>query len=318
MTIVRIAARWGKDPTLFRATPGRSGIWAGRRFTDDAVDPCDYLLVLNRPIRRFRVTCPPDRVWAVMMEPPNEEYKSWHLGDRSYARLYTNDPSARGAGVIHSHPCLTWSVDRDYDFLLKCEPPEKPCALSWIISNRALSAGHRKRLSFIPRLAGQVDFDLYGRGFAPLADKWDGLAGYRYSVAVENFANPHYWTEKLSDCFLAWTMPIYYGCTNITEYFPAESLIRVDIDDPEAPAKIRDAVRSKAWLRNREAIAHARDLVLHRYQFFAFMSTEIDTIERLPAERLPATRPPARLTVPSRIPQLKTLLHRFRGGLSLV
>jgi hypothetical protein len=168
-------------------------------------------------------------------------------------------------------------------------------------------------LSFLSRLAAHVDFDLYGRGFAPIPDKWDALAGYRYSVAVENFVNPYYWTEKLSDCFLAWTMPIYYGCTNITDYFPAESLVQVDIDDPEAPAKIREAVRSNAWIRNREAIAHARDLVLHRYQLFAFMSAEIDTIERLAA-----TRPPSRVTVPSRIPQLKTLLHRFRGGLSLV
>ena len=30
-------------------------------------------------------------------------------------------------------------------------------------------------------------------------------------------------SEKIADCFLAWTMPIYYGCPRIAEYFPAES-----------------------------------------------------------------------------------------------
>jgi hypothetical protein len=76
MSVVRVTSSWGTDPTLYRATPGRRGSWGERYFTDDPVEECDYLLVLNRPERRLRVRCARDRVWAVIMEPPDEHYKA--------------------------------------------------------------------------------------------------------------------------------------------------------------------------------------------------------------------------------------------------
>jgi hypothetical protein len=161
-----------------------------------------------------------------------------------------------------------------------------------------------------------VEFDLFGRGFDPIADKWDGLAPYRYSIAVENFSNPHYWTEKLADCYLAWTMPIYAGCTEITRFFPAESLIQVDMDDPETPRRVASIIRSGAWSKNRDAIAHARELVLNRYQLFAFISAEMDAHERTASD---SER--TRVTVPSTVPSaaalgdaLRTRLRGLVGG----
>ncbi len=32
----------------------------------------------------------------------------------------------------------------------------------------------------------QIAFDLYGRGFRHIDDKWEGIAPYRYSIAFEN------------------------------------------------------------------------------------------------------------------------------------
>ncbi len=101
------------------------------------------------------------------------------------------------------------------------------------------------------------------------------MAPYRYSLAIENFSNAYYWSEKLADCFLAWSMPIYYGCTRITDYFPAESMLVIDIHDPHYVDQIREAIQSKAWERNLEAIACARQLVLDKYQLFPFIAQEI-------------------------------------------
>ena len=50
---------------------------------------------------------------------------------------------------------------------------------------------------------------------------------------MENAVIPDYWTEKIADCFLAWTLPIYYGCPNLEDYFPEKSFIRIDIEKPE-------------------------------------------------------------------------------------
>src|SRR5687768_17715451 len=56
---------------------------------------------------------------------------------------------------------------------------------------------------------------------------------YRYSLAIENFSGPYYWTEKVIDCYLSWTMPLYFGCTNLADYFPAESFVQIDIHRSE-------------------------------------------------------------------------------------
>jgi hypothetical protein len=200
-----------------------------------------------------------------------------HRGNASFHRIYTQDSSLNSARHIHSQPGLPWHINRDYDFLINCAPPEKPKSLSWVTGSGNSWKGHRLRMRFLDTIKNQIPFDLYGRGFSVLADKWDGIAPYRYSIAFENFSGVHYWSEKISDCFLAWTMPIYFGCPRITDFFPAESMIMIDPADPNVVERVRQAVESDAWLRNRDAIAHARELVLREYQFFPFITREIRT-----------------------------------------
>ena len=53
-----------------------------------------------------------------------------------------------------------------------------------------------------------------------------------FGVAIENFSHRGFFTEKLLDCFLLKTIPIYWGCTNIDEFFDKEGLIEFgNIDD---------------------------------------------------------------------------------------
>lgn len=40
-----------------------------------------------------------------------------------------------------------------------------------------------------------------------------------YSVVVESSSEPNYFTEKLVDCLITKTIPIYWGCPNVSEYF---------------------------------------------------------------------------------------------------
>jgi hypothetical protein len=149
-----------------------------------------------------------------------------------------------------------------------------------------------------------VKFDLFGRGFQPVADKWDGLAPYRYSIAVENHSGPDYWTEKIVDCFLAGTMPIYFGATNIADYFPADSFVWLDIDDPNAPRRVAEIVRSDLAERHREAVAEARRRVLEEHNFFPRFAKLIDE------DRRTAPSPAAeRITLP-RVPDLTEYYHK--------
>ena len=275
--LVRIVKDWD-FPDLMRQTPNFSGIWDGIEFTLESVYKCDYVVVLNhaRKGEQVRVHCPPDNIWAIMQEPPNEELKPMHKGIREFSRIYTSDTNLRGNPYRHSQTALPWHINKDYDFLKGCTTPKKERNLSWITSNISVWQGHLLRMSFLKQILGKIDFDLFGLGFNHIDDKWDGLAPYRYSLAVENFQNSYYWTEKIADCFLSWTMPVYYGCEKITDYFPEESMILIDIKEPiEALSTIKEAIASNRWERNLAAIAHAREQVLNKYQLFPFIAGEI-------------------------------------------
>lgn len=279
MTLVRIVKNWD-CPDLLRQLPNGGGNWGGIQFTLEPVDQCDYLIVLNRPSETFKIHCPPKQVWAIIQEPPCGPFRLLHQGNSTYSRIYTSDTNLWGKRYIHSQPVLPWHVNRSYDFLHHCTIPKKERDLSWITSNIDVLPGHRRRLRFLEKIQGNIEFDLYGRGFRYIEDKWDGLAPYRYSLAVENFSNSYYWSEKLADCFLAWTMPIYYGCTQISKYFPKESMVCIDIDDPQGIDKIKDTIASNRWSQNIDAIEHARQLVLESYQLFPFVVQEIRRYEK--------------------------------------
>jgi hypothetical protein len=137
--------------------------------------------------------------------------------------------------------------------------------------------GHQLRLNLIDFLKKEAfDFDLFGKGIRPIEDKFDALYPYKYSIVIENSIYPHYWTEKIADCFLSWTMPIYYGASNIFDYFPEKSLIWINPKKPkDALQTIKNAIDEKLWNKNIDAIAEARQLVLNKYQFFPFMCGEI-------------------------------------------
>ncbi|MBN2547920.1 MAG: hypothetical protein JXB15_02085 [Anaerolineales bacterium] len=278
MKTVRIIKSWSW-PDLLRQTPGGRGRWDDLQFILDESGACDYALVLNHPRGETRVTCPPHHIWALIQEPPNEIYQRYHRGRPEYARVYTTDPMLEGPRYWHTQPALPWHINRDYDTLIKCQPPTKERQLSWITSNLVTTAGQRQRLRFLERIRPRVSFDLYGKGFHYLEDKWDGLAPYRYSLVVENFRNPYYWSEKLADCFLSWTMPIYYGCTRIQDYFPAEAMQLIDIQDEHVIERLQEIISGDAWQRSLEAVAYARRLVLERYQFFPLIASEIEQHE---------------------------------------
>jgi hypothetical protein len=56
-----------------------------------------------------------------------------------------------------------------------------------------------------------------------------------FHVCIENQSVKHYFTEKLIDSFLTYTLPIYWGCPNIGNYFNLDGMIIVDSIDALIP-----------------------------------------------------------------------------------
>ncbi len=152
--------------------------------------------------------------------------------------------------------------------------------LSCIVSDLHILKGQRKRLEFIQKCMDHgLKYDLMGKGIHPVDDKWEGLASYRYSLAIENKFIPHYFTEKINDCFLARTIPVYYGCPDLEDYFPAGSFVRIDINKPGEALKIIEGLDEAEYLKRLPDLEKARDLVLDRYQPLAKMDEIIGNID---------------------------------------
>jgi len=104
---------------------------------------------------------------------------------------------------------------------------EKTKMISMISSNKNMCEGHRKRLEWVERFQGQVDF--FGRGFSTeIKTKEEGLCDYMFSIAIENASYKTYFTEKLLDCFATGTIPVYFGAPDIGDHFNMDGIIVLD------------------------------------------------------------------------------------------
>ena len=100
---------------------------------------------------------------------------------------------------------------------------EKSKLVSAISSSKRMVPGHDIRLKFIHSIRERVD--LYGRGFNEIPTKLEGLKDYMFSVAIENCTPTNGFSEKIQDCFLAGTIPIYYGPNNIGEFYDLNGIL---------------------------------------------------------------------------------------------
>lgn len=106
---------------------------------------------------------------------------------------------------------------------------EKIQFCSLIASAKTDLIGHKLRHELVAWI-NQVDAPVavLGRGYKSFENKQDGLLPYRYSVVIENVQEPDYFTEKLLDCILCGSLPIYWGAPNIGDYFDVAGMIVCD------------------------------------------------------------------------------------------
>ena len=109
--------------------------------------------------------------------------------------------------------------------------------------------GERRRIIRYFEAHYPEDFGLYGTGWkkeeypsyqgAP-PDKYEVYHRYRFAVCLENTKNVSgYITEKIYDCLVSGTVPVYAGADNIAAVVPKECFLDYNkIGSPEALAKI--------------------------------------------------------------------------------
>ncbi|MEM9449831.1 MAG: glycosyltransferase family 10 [Cyanobacteria bacterium P01_E01_bin.6] len=232
-------------------------------------------------------TVPKERIISLTREPPLDEVAAKQQHQYSIAQShcgYVSGP-ADFAPVADYMPAI-WYVKASFRELDTFEPPSKGQMCSWITSGISRTENHRKRLNFMQRLVDDsADIDLYGRGLpdwakggGEVSNKWHVMAPYYYNLAIENYAdNAWYASEKLWDALLAWCLPIYYGGSAADKLLPEGSFIRLPSLDEAGLAYIQEIVATPdAWHERKEAIAEARQIILHKLNLMNWLSEYVE------------------------------------------
>ena len=105
-------------------------------------------------------------------------------------------------------------------------------------------------------------------------DKADAIWPYKYHIVLENDHSEHFMTEKLTDAFLGWSYPIYFGSSEAYHRFPEGSFTAIDIYQPEQSlAIIRELLDMPTYEAALPAIADARESVLGKNNLFAMLAS---------------------------------------------
>jgi hypothetical protein len=275
---------------IIRQTPGRKGHWGNCSFAVNTnLGNADWWVVSSGLRQSEECLCDPRNTVFIANEPPAVKYRPGFL--KQFAHVITCDRSLDHPGKIHGPYGIPWwaglqmDVTRPhyfapearfgYDELSDLKPPAKPKKMSVITSRLQMLDGHKKRSSFVAGLKAAMgkDIDFFGYDSVALSDKWDGLEPYRYHLCIENAICPDYWTEKIADPLLAFCLPIYCGCPNMSEYLPSRSFIPINIDnEAEAIATIEKLIITDPYTHHLEHILKARRLLLDKYNFFAILA----------------------------------------------
>lgn len=198
--------------------------------------------------------------------------------------VYSCQPEVKGDNVVYGPAAINWFIGIgldgrltpglagvvNYSALKASSLPPKSRMMSIIVSGKTFSPGHLRRFIFVERLkkryAGKIDF--FGRGFNYVADKWDALEPYKYTIAIENSVSDIYFTEKISDAILAGCHVLYYGCRRIFDYFPAGAVTPIDMSDFDSACRTIDSIfANDQYADSVEDIKAAKDAVLEKYNY---------------------------------------------------
>lgn len=143
---------------------------------------------------------------------------------------------------------------------------DKTKMVSMTYSSKTYMPGHIFRHAivkdFIPKVEQCVD--LYGEGTGiRLPMKSDALRDYRFSIEVENSGLPNYFTEKILDCFATGTIPVYYGCPNIGDYFDTDGIIQ--FSSTKDFMKVMDSLTPKLYEDKMYAVIKNYHTVMRKY-----------------------------------------------------
>lgn len=239
---------------------------------------CDYWIVFGYLEHEEKSFVSPLNTILITFEPESVKKYSHRFLKQFNTIISSQEIDHRN--LIKTATATFWPSNYTHSQLLNLPTPKKTKKLVIITSNKKTTKGHEKRLKFALKLKKMFnnEIDIFGKGINSFDNKLDLLTSYKYSICIENSSYNDYWTEKISDCFLAYTVPIYFGCKNIYNYYPQNSIIDIDINNFKKSVKIIKNIleNDNDYYTRLPKIKEAREIFLNKYHIFNLIFNIID------------------------------------------
>lgn len=283
--------------------PVAAPVWGMCEFIFDVNETeYDWLVVYDdlppaqgerRSMRVERLACDANKTILVTSEPSSIKSYFTDFTDQ-FGTVLTSQPewALPHPNRLYQQPALQWfygvGADSEINFsqMQESVATDKREMISIVGSSKQQTHTlHALRFQFINTLKERCNtLKVFGREDIPMDDKAEAVRPFRFHVAVENHYSKHHWTEKLADAYLGEAVPVYVGCPNITDYFPEDSHIALDVTDPNSAAEIINGLTEEEYLKRRPAVLEAKRRVLFEYNLFAVLSNYIEKTEKVPLE----------------------------------
>ncbi len=198
------SSSWYNTPTYFE--------WV-RKYDEDHLIMTD-LSIFN--VNNFNNP----KKYAWLLESPEITKNSYDFITKNYSlfdKVFTFDKDLLELGkkFILTPVGGCWISEEDREI------HKKNKNISMILSSKNNTTGHKFRHKIFEFIK---NIDYFGY-MNPIEKKIDSLRDYMFSVVVENTKKDYYFTEKLIDCFITGTIPIYWGCPSINNFFDINGMI---------------------------------------------------------------------------------------------
>jgi hypothetical protein len=121
--------------------------------------------------------------------------------------------------------------------------------ISHILSAQNFAPGHKLRhklaAEFKERYSSEID--ILGSSVRRVDEKGELLERYFFSVIIENEKQENYYTEKILDCFITGTIPIYWGADIISRHFNSNGILFFN-DEKDLDYIVKDIIANPVKL----------------------------------------------------------------------
>lgn len=110
--------------------------------------------------------------------------------------------------------------------------------ISILCSDKVMCPLHRFRLELARKCKREQLAHTFGKfdGGAYVQSVDECLDDFRFSIIIENDISDYYFSERLTSCFAAQTIPVYLGARKISEFFNPDGIIFLENPDLDQAA----------------------------------------------------------------------------------